>query len=316
MFWKHLKKWGLSLKKGFDLKFFFFSALLIFSFSLFGNVFFDENVPEDFRAKISEHYKKNNISMNFLIEMPDEKTISIVAENGFVKTLPISEITADDVVNLMDEMVRVVYEKEENSGNNAENSEQLEKIRTLSAKEKEEFTKKFYENENREERGEKPSKIINHGIKVADNIEFFPWTQKSDRFGISLFATSEERWAFGIKGSVGVSFVRFGLRFKKGINIRIADDSVPWESYGLNIQFDILNIYGLRFSTAFEIALYTVKSIPFHREFFIFRIAYRIKWFEVATSFNVTPSIVELGLWGERREMDRYNFLMSLGAVF
>ena len=291
-------------------------AALFFSFSLFGNVFFDENVPEDFRAKISEHYKKNNIPMNFLIEMPDEKTISIVAENGFVKTLPISEITADDVVNLMDEMVRVVYEKEEKSENNAADQDQLDKIRTLSSQEKEEFKRKFYEKENEGGKDEKPSKIINHGIKVAENIEFFPWTQKSDRFGISLFATSEERWAFGIKGSVGVSFVRFGLRFKKGINIHLADESIPWESYGLNIQFDILNLYNVRFSTAFEIALYTVKSIPFHREFFIFRIAYRIKWFEIGTSFNVTPSTVELGLWGRRREMDRYNFLMSLGFVF
>ena len=291
-------------------------AALFFSFSLFGNVFFDENVPEDFRAKISEHYKKNNIPMNFLIEMPDEKTISIVAENGFVKTLPISEITADDVVNLMDEMVRVVYEKEEKSENNAADQDQLDKIRTLSSQEKEEFKRKFYEKENEGVKDEKPSKIINHGIKVAENIEFFPWTQKSDRFGISLFATSEERWAFGIKGSVGVSFVRFGLRFKKGIKIHLADESIPWESYSLNIQFDILNLYNVRFSTAFEIALYTVKSIPFHREFFIFRIAYRIKWFEVGTSFNVTPSTVELGLWGRRREMDRYNFLMSLGFVF
>ena len=298
------------------MKFFFFLAALFFSFSLFGNVFFDENVPEDFRAKISEHYKKNNIPMNFLIEMPDEKTISIVAENGFVKTLPISEITADDVVNLMDEMVRVVYEKEEKSENNAADQDQLDKIRTLSSQEKEEFKRKFYEKENEGGKDEKPSKIINHGIKVAENIEFFPWTQKSDRFGISLFATSEERWAFGIKGSVGVSFVRFGLRFKKGINIHLADESIPWESYSLNIQFDILNLYNVRFSTAFEIALYTVKSIPFHREFFIFRIAYRIKWFEVGTSFNVTPSTVELGLWGRRREMDRYNFLMSLGFVF
>lgn len=316
MFWKRLKKWDLSLEKGSDLKFFFFFAVLIFLFPLSGNVFFDENIPEDFRAKISEHYKKNSIPLNFLIEMPDEKTVAIVAESGFVKTLPISEITADDVVNIMDEMVTVIYEKGDVPENVASKSEQLDKIRTLSSQEKEEFKRKFYENENDGGHDEKPSKILNHGIKITDNIEFFPWIQKSDRFGISLFATSEERWAFGVKGSVGVSFVRFGLRFKKGINIRLANDSIPWESYSLNIQFDILNIYGLRFSTAFEIALYTVKSIPFHREFFIFRIAYRIKWFEVATSFNVTPSAVELGLEGEKREMDRYNFLMSLGAVF
>lgn len=316
MFSKHPKKWDLSLKRRFDLKFCLFLATLIFSFSLLGNVFFDENIPEDFRARISEHYKKNNIPLNFLIEMPDEKTIAIVAESGFVKTLPISEITADDVVNIMDEMVTVIYEKGDVPENVATNSDQLDKIRSLSSQEKEEFKRKFYEKENDGKNDEKPSKIINHGIKVADNIEFFPWTQKSDRFGISFFATSEERWAFGVKGSVGVSFVRFGLRFKKGINIRLANDSIPWESYSLNIQFDLLNLYNVRFSTAFEIALYTVKSIPFHREFFVFRIAYRIKWFEIGTSFNVTPSTVELGLEGERRDMDRYNFLMSLGFVF
>ncbi|MBP5405588.1 hypothetical protein J6Z19_00365 [bacterium] len=298
------------------MKFFLFLAALIFSFSLFGNVFFDENVPEDFRARISEHYKKNSIQMNFLIEMPDEKTISIVAENGFVKTLPISEITVDDVINLMEEMVRVVYKKDENPEKANEKSEQLEKIKQLSQHEKEEFKEKFYENEGDTEKGEKPSKFINHGIKVAENVEFLPWVQKSDRFGISIFATSEERWAFGVKASVGVSFLRFGLRFKKGINLRLSDNSIHWESYGLNIQVDLLNIYNVRFSTAFEIALYTVNMIPFHREFFIFRIAYRIKWFEVAASFNVTPSTVELGLDGERMEMDRYNFLMSLGAVF
>ena len=67
------------------MKFFFFIVFLIFSFTLLGNVFFDENVPEEIRSRISEYYKKNNNNLNFLIEMPDERTISIVAENGFVK---------------------------------------------------------------------------------------------------------------------------------------------------------------------------------------------------------------------------------------
>ncbi|MBO4699245.1 hypothetical protein J5690_06505 [bacterium] len=284
---------------------------------LSGNVFFDENVPEEIRGKIAESYKKGNNSLNFLIEMPDEKTISIVAENGFVKNLPIEEVSAEDILNLMDEMSEIVYENHENSETEDEKSKQADRMKKLLSKwRKEDFERKFHENPKTDEEVEKPAKFIKGGIKLTDNIEFFPWAKKRDRFGISVFATSEEKWAFGAEGSVGLSFLRIGARFKKGINLKLADNSVPWESYGLNIRFDIADIYNVRFSAGFEVALYSVKNVLFNREFFIFRIAYRIKWFEAAASFNVTPSVVELGLFGAKHEMNRYNFVMSLGALF
>ena len=250
--------------------------------------------------------------------MPDENTISIVAENGFVKTLPVNEITAEDICNLMEEMVAVIYEKDENFDKIPKDSEKLAKIKNLSSKwQKDDFQKSFYEDGKKDGKEKpKPNIFLKSGIKVADNIEFFPWVKKSDRFGISIFATSEEKWAFGIKFSVGLSFLRFGARFKKGINLKLANNSVPWESYSLNLQFDIVDIYHVRFSTGFEVALYSAKNVLFHREFFVFRIAYRIKWFEIATSFNVSPTNIELGLFGTRYEMQNWNFMISPVFLF
>ena len=300
------------------MRIFLLITCLFFSLSLSGNVFFDENIPEEIRSRIIESYKKSKHSLNFLIEMPDENTISIVAENGFVKNLPIKEISAEDILNLMDEMAEVVYEESlDKSDTDTEKSEQSDRIKRLLSKwQKEDFERKFHENPKTDEEAAKPAKFIKGGIKLADNIELFPWAKKKDRFGILIFATSEERWAFGAEGSVGLSFLRIGVRFKKGINLKLANNSVPWESYALNLRFDILDIYNVRFSAGFEVALYSAKNVLFNREFFIFRVACRVKWFEAAVSFNVTPSVVELGLFGAKHEMDRYNFVMSLGALF
>ena len=127
---------------------------LLFSFSLFGNIFFDENVSEELRSKITAKYKEKNISLNFLLEMSSDKTLSIIAENGFVKTLPIDEITVDDVFNIMEEMAAEIYENQENSD---ENSEQLSKIKHLASKWKQE--KKNGENNEKESEQNKNSQI-------------------------------------------------------------------------------------------------------------------------------------------------------------
>ena len=96
----------------------------------------------------------------------------------------------------------------------------------------------------------------------------------------------------------------------------MAQNSVPWEAYSLNLQANIIDIYNFYFSLGFEIALYSVKNTLFDREFFIFRISYRIKWFEIATSLNLSPTQIELGLFGVSHEMKRYNFLISIGFLF
>ena len=149
---------------------FFFVLVLLFSFSLFGNIFFDENIPEELRSKITAFYKEKKSSINFLIEMPDENTLSIVAENGFAKTLPINEITAEDVCNLMEEMVAVIYEKDKNYDKIPKDSEKLAKIKNLSSKwQKDEFKESFYAEE-KPETEEKPKPIfLKSGIKVTEN---------------------------------------------------------------------------------------------------------------------------------------------------
>lgn len=284
---------------------------------IFANIFFDENVPEEIRSKVSALYKSSRIEENFLIEVPEENVLMIIAENGFVKNLPLSEITADDIFNLMEEMVAVVYEKQDKFEKAGKDSEEMARIRKLKSKWKDNELEVTMEGPSDGRKKNKPAgHFLKSGIKVTDNIEFFPWTGKKDRFGISLFTTSEERWAFGAKLSAGAAFLRFGFRFKKGINLKMADNSVPWESYGANFQIDVADIYGLRLSTGFEIALYSAKGVLFDREFFIFRLAYRIKWFEIAGSFNVSPNIIELGLFGSKHEMGRYNFMMSLVFLF
>ncbi|HPY14905.1 MAG TPA: hypothetical protein PLI61_08435, partial [bacterium] len=87
--------------------------VIIISFfsNLQANLLFDDGVPENLRNGISELYQKKKIKNSFLIEVQASGDLLIIAENGFIKSLSMSDITAFDVLNVMEEMVEIVFEK-------------------------------------------------------------------------------------------------------------------------------------------------------------------------------------------------------------
>jgi hypothetical protein len=281
-----------------------FSFIIFFVTDLFANLLFDDAVPEELKSEISRLYREKKIRNSFLVEVQGGTDLLIIAENGFIKAMPISAVTAVDVLNVMEEMVEIVFEKKKDDDTESETAKDLKKVKKFSIDES-------------EKESEKKQTYLKGGIKVADNVEFFPWTEKGRRFNVSLFVTSEESWAGGANISAGLAFLRLGIHLKKGSDIVFTkEDKVSWESYGANIQFDILTIYDSFIAVGFEVALYRAMEKIFEREFFIFKTGYRYKWFEASASINVSPSVVELGLFGTKYTMGRYNFVISAGVLF
>lgn len=279
-----------------------FLIILLTFFNNYANLLFDDGVPDELRNDISRLYKQKEMQNSFLVEIQNDGSFLIIAENGFIKKLPLGEVTAIDVINLMEEMVEEDFKKKSEMGTTDETVQDLEKVKHSSKKEKPSETKSTY---------------LKGGLKVSENVEFFPWAGKNERFNAELSVSSEENWAGGIGFSAGLAFLRLGLKFRKGSDIVFQkDQKVGWESYGANLMFDLFMVYNFYLSAGFEVALYRAKGKLFEREFFIFKTAYRIEWFEPSVSINVSPSIVELGLFGTKYSMERYHFVVSAGFLF
>jgi hypothetical protein len=282
-----------------SIRIIFLIFLIFFTDQLCANLLFDETVPEKLREGISQRYKELGLKNSFLIEIQSKNSLLIVGENGFMRTLPLKQVTAADVINVMENMIGRVLIAQKKEVKDEKESEKIKKFIIVAPKPDE---KKDY---------------VNQGIKVSDNIEFFPWNDSSERFGVNFFASSEENWAGGLNVSAGLAFIRVGLDFRKGADLIFDEDKkVGWQAFGAFVQFDLLDLYGIYLSVGFKIGLYTTRGKLFEREFFNFKLAYRLKWFEVSGGINVSPSVVELGLFGEKYTMERYHFVISTGFFF
>ncbi len=281
-------------------KFIFFILILVQTASLSANLLFDETVPEKLRKGISKRYKELGFKNSFLIEVQSEDSILIIGENGFMRSLPLEHITATDVINVMENMIGRVVVTKKKKGEKDEDSERMKKYVIVPS-----------------EPEKKEDLYVSKGLEVAENVEFFPWNDSSERFSVNFFASSEENWAGGLNLSAGLAFIRLGFDFRKGSDLVFEDDQkVGWQAFGAFIQFDLLDVYGFLLSTGFQIGLYTTRGKLFEREFFNFRLAYRLKWFEISGGINVSPSVVELGLVGDKYTMERYHFVISTGFLF
>jgi len=273
--------------------------LIFLTDQLYANLLFDETVPEKLREGISQRYKELGLKNSFLIEIQSKDSLLIVGENGFMRTLPLKQVTAADVINVMENMIGRVLIAQKKEVEDKKGSEKIEKFIIVAPKPAQKET------------------YVNQGLKVTDNIEFFPWNDSSERFGVNFFASSEENWAGGLNVSAGLAFIRLGLDFRKGADLIFDEDKkVGWQAFGAFVMFDLLDFYGFYLSTGFKIGLYTTRGKLFEREFFNFKLAYRLKWFEVSGGINVSPSIVELGLFGDKYTMERYHFVISTGFFF
>ena len=277
-------------------------ATLFICGNLSANLLFDDTVPEKLREGISKRYKELGLKNSFLIEIQSEDSLLIVGENGFMRSLPLKQVTAADVINVMENMIgRFVLTKKKNEKKDEPDKKERIKKYIIVAPDPD----------------KKDDSYVNKGLKIADNIELFPWNDSSERFGVNFFASSEENWAGGLNLSAGLAFVRLGLDFRKGADLIFEDDQkVGWQAFGAFIQFDLLDIYGFNISAGFQIALYTTRGKMFEREFFNFKLAYRLSWFEISGGINVSPSVVELGLFGDKYTMERYHFVVSTGFFF
>lgn len=275
--------------------------IIFFTFYVEAALLFDDNVPTELRNEISKLYEESRLTNNFLIEMQSEKMLLIVFENGFVKELPLDQITATDIFNVMVDMIDTVVVSKKDKATEKDTKTELSKVKVFES----EILKK------------EPQTFIRGGLSVAENVQFFPWVDSSRRFGLSFYASSEENWAGGINLTAGLAFLRIGLDFKKGADIEFENEmKVPWEGYGVFILFDLFLAYDFYLTAGFEVVLYSTKGKLFEREFFLFKISYKIKWFEASAGINVSPSIVELGLFGTKYSMERYHFLVSAGFLF
>jgi hypothetical protein len=278
--------------------------IILFVFStVSANLLFDEGIPENLRNGISELYRAKKIKNSFLVEMQGSENLVIIAENGFIRTIPLENVTEFDVLNVMEDMVEIIFEKKPD-----------EKIENLTADDLKKAGQYAKKEEPDKKRG---TPLLKSGLAVAERVEFFPWIKSSNRFSASLILTSEENWAGGFNVSAGLAFIHLGVSIKKGADIVFdKEKKVGWDSYGANIQFDIISIYDSFISVGFDVSLYRAKDKIFEREFFIFKTGYRYSWFETSASINVSPSIVELGLFGTKYTMDRFNFSVTAGARF
>lgn len=275
--------------------------IIFFSSGLDAKLLFDDLVPADIRNEISRLYEESGLKNNFLIEMQSEKVLIIVFENGFVKELPIDQVTAADIFNVMYDMVDTPVVSKKEKPSEKDTRTELSKVRDFEP----------------EKKKSEPKDFIRGGITVAKNVQLFPWAEPSRRFGLSFYASSEENWAGGMNLTAGLAFLKLGLDFKKGADIEFDNDlKVPWEGYGLFILFDLFMAYDLFLTAGFEVVLYSTKGRLFEREFFLFKLSYKIRWFEASAGMNVSPSIVELGLFGTKYSMERYHFMFSAGFLF
>lgn len=277
--------------------------VFLFTMSLNAKLFFDDKVPAELRTETSKLYEQSEIKNNFLIEMQSEKVLVVVSENGFVKELPVEQITASDIINVMLDMVDTVFVSKKDKASVKDTKTELSKVRTF------EFDKTKTDS--------KEKTFIKGGLVVAENTQFFPWVDSSRRLGVSFYVSSEESWAGGINFSAGLAFLKIGLDVRKGADILFENDlKVPWEAYGAFVSFDLFSTYDFYLTVGFEVALYSTKGKLFEREFFLFKTSYKINWFEASIGINVSPSVIELGLFGTKYSMERYHFLFSLGFLF
>lgn len=279
------------------------AAVVIFFFctSLEAKLLFDDLVPADIRNEISRLYEESGLKNNFLIEMQSEKVLVIVFENGFVKELPIDQVTAADIFNVMADMIETPVVSKKDKPSEKDTKAELSKVKEFEP----------------EKKKPQPGNFIGGGIVLAKRVQLFPWVEASRRFGLTFYASSEENWAGGMNLSAGLAFLKIGLDFKKGADIEFDNDlNVSWEGYGLFLLFDLFSAYDVYLSAGFEVVLYSTKGRLFEREFFLFKLSYKIKWFETSAGINVSPSIVELGLFGTKYSMERYHFMFSAGFLF
>ena len=188
-------------------KFIFFILILVQTASLSANLLFDETVPEKLRKGISKRYKELGFKNSFLIEVQSEDSILIIGENGFMRSLPLEHITATDVINVMENMIGRVVVTKKKKGEKDEDSERMKKYVIVPS-----------------EPEKKEDLYVSKGLEVAENVEFFPWNDSSERFSVNFFASSEENWAGGLNLSAGLAFIRLGFDFRKGSDLVFEDD--------------------------------------------------------------------------------------------
>jgi len=287
---------------GFKLILIFISILLLFK-SISANILFDETVPEEIMKEISRLYRENNLDASFLIEMHNQNELLIISQDGYMRKLPLAEVTGRDVFNVMEIMINYIPTKKEKDEFDIFSQTQFIELEKRLLKEKK---------EEKEERT-----YLTGGIKVNENTEFFPWCTTGSRFSTSLYVSSQERWAGGFRFSAGAAFLKLGFNFKKGSNIVFENNqSIAWEAYGLFLMIDIFRYRGFHFLSGFKVELYDTRGKLFEREFFIFSLSHRLKWFEMGGSFNISPSNVELGLFGQKYRMEQWNFVIFAGFLF
>ncbi|MCK5809039.1 hypothetical protein KAH37_08655 [bacterium] len=257
--------------------------LILLYFPIFADLIFEKNVPEKLKESVTTLKESRKITHSFLIEMHGTEYLLIISDNGLIRRLPMKDLVAEDVLNVIETM-----------------EQELERLEKAAAKEKKPSLKSdlFVETKQQPKKEDPPKK---------SRFKWLGWAEPDSRFYIGLTASTEAKFTGGITFSAGVSFLRFGIRVQKGLNIDQGPDTKPisWESYLIGGQMNFVRFFNVTLSVGFDVAVYRMNEKWFEREYIAFKAEYRYKWFVPGVSISIAPRSVTIQIDKKLYTMDR-----------
>ncbi len=237
-----------------------FIIFLVFSLNLFAGILFDDTISLKMQKNIIKKLKKRKIKSNFLLEFHQAtNSFLLISNRGFSKKIKAKNITADDILNIMETMDETI--------NRIKITKTVSKQKTVKPKEK---------------------KVVKCSKVAKKTIFSFPSSYNKIFIGYSLL--TEEKGGIGIELSKGVMFLRFGLNFKYGFDFELKDDTtIKWFAFGILAQMDIYKIMGIVFSTGLETSYYVVNEKFFLREHIFTSFSYRKYFIVPEIRLKVSP---------------------------
>jgi len=245
----------------------------------------EESVGKELAGNIEEMYHARGIKSSFHIEQLYDKFLLISTEEGMMRKVPLENISAEDILNIMETMEEEIF------------------IIRASKKDKE---KKAV-----------PEKVTPIR-KIEERGVFKVWPENiSDRkFRIGLTISREERGAGGMEFSAGFHAFRFGMGFTKGLNISFDNIEVNWDAFSFSGRLTLMRLFELHLTAGAEFLVYNMNTSIFDKEFITTSLYYQTKYFVPELRLKYAPGEVALVSDNERYVTDRVVVVFLLSFVF
>ena len=250
--------------------------------SLYSDIMFEKNIPEELKSSVAELEKTRKTTHSFLVEMHGKEYILIISDNGLIRRLPMKDLVAEDVLNVIETM-----------------EQELERLEKKDKKVESGLKSDLFVGGEQQPVPKKSEKKSRFG--------WLGWAEPDSRFYVGLTASTEAKFTGGIAFSAGVSFLRFGIRVQKGLNIDQGPNTKPisWESYLISGQMNFVRFFNVTLSVGFDVAVYRMNEKWFEREYISLKAEYRYKWFVPGVSISIAPRSVTIQIDQKLYTMDR-----------